>query len=67
MVLIRRDAGTIGNAELEIAYVIRDGDTERTFRYMPRGRGTFTTQRLELAQDLEGERLAQCRAALAGR
>lgn len=66
MVLIRRDSGEIGNSELEIAYVVRDGQTERTFRYMPQGRGAFTTQRLELAQDLEGDRLAQCRAAIAG-
>ncbi|MEQ1818131.1 MAG: hypothetical protein ABL871_05925 [Terricaulis sp.] len=66
MALIRRDGGEIGNAEMEITYVVRDGDTERTFRYMPRGRGTFTTQRLELAQNLEGERLAQCMRAIAG-
>ena len=66
MVLIRRDGGEIGNAEIEIAYVVRDGDTERTFRYMPRGRGTFTTQRLELVQNLEGEHLAQCLSAIAG-
>lgn len=66
MVLIRRDAGEIGNAELEIVYVMRDGDTERTFRYMPRGRGTFTTQRLELAQNLEGDSLAQCMRVIAG-
>jgi len=67
MVLIRRDSGEIGNSELEIAYVVRDGEIERTFRYMPRGRGAFTTQRLELAQDLDGDRLAQCRAVIAGR
>ncbi|MEQ1492505.1 MAG: hypothetical protein ABL932_18325, partial [Terricaulis sp.] len=61
-----RDGGEIGNAEMEIVYIVRDGDTERTIRYMPRGRGTFTTQRLELAQNLEGERLAQCVSAIAG-
>jgi predicted metalloprotease with PDZ domain len=66
MVLIRRDGGEIGNAEIEIAYVVRDGETERTFRYLPRGRGSFVTQRLELRQDLEGERLAQCVGAIAG-
>lgn len=66
MVLIRRDGGEIGNAEMEIVYIVRDGDTERTFRYMPRGRGTFTTQRLELAQDLTGDRLTQCMRAIAG-
>lgn len=66
MTLIRRDAGEIGNGELEIAYVVRDGETERTFRYMPRGVGTFTLQRLELAENLEGERLAQCLAVIGG-
>jgi len=66
MVLIRREGGEIGNSELEIAYVVRDGETERTFRYMPTGQGTYAQQRLELAADLSGERLAQCRAVIAG-
>lgn len=66
MTLIRRDGGEIGNSELEIVYVVRDGETERTFRYMPRGHGTYSVQRLELAADLAGERLAQCRAVIAG-
>lgn len=66
MTLVRRDGGEIGNSELEIAYVVRDGDTERTFRYMPRGQGAYTMQQLELAQGLEGERLAQCLAVIGG-
>jgi predicted metalloprotease with PDZ domain len=66
MVLIRRDGGEIGNAELEIAYVVRDGDQERTLRYMPRGRRTFTLQQLALDEDLEGERLARCVAVMGG-
>jgi predicted metalloprotease with PDZ domain len=66
MTLIRRDAGEIGNAELEIAYVMRDGETERTFRYMPRGHGTFTLQELILADDLTGDRLAQCISVIGG-
>jgi predicted metalloprotease with PDZ domain len=66
MTLIRRDGGEIGNSEQEIAYVLRDGETERTFRYMPRGHGSFTLQELELADDLEGERLAQCVRVLGG-
>ncbi|MBL8546508.1 MAG: hypothetical protein JNL81_08585 [Hyphomonadaceae bacterium] len=66
MTLVRRDAGEIGNAELEIAYVVRDGASERTIRYMPRGHGTFTQQRLALAEDLEGERLAQCLRVIGG-
>ncbi len=66
MVLIRRDGGEIGNSDLEIAYVVRDGDTERTFRYMPRGVGAFTVQSLELAENLEGDRLAQCLSVIGG-
>lgn len=66
MVLVRRDGGEIGNAELEIGYVVRVGDAERTIRYMPRGRGSFTVQRLELAPDLAGERLSQCAALIGG-
>jgi predicted metalloprotease with PDZ domain len=66
MVLIRRDAGEIGDAEQEIAYVVRDGETERTLRYMPRGHGSFTVQRLVLEEDLTGERLAECVRVLGG-
>lgn len=66
MVLLRRDAGEIGNAGVELVYVMRDGETERTFRYMPRGHGSFTRQRLELASPLEGDALAQCRSVLTG-
>jgi len=66
MVLVRRDGGEIGNAELEIGYVVRVGDTERTIRYMPRGHGSYTIQRLELAPNLEGAALAQCVALIGG-
>ncbi|MBL8542413.1 MAG: hypothetical protein JNJ63_01255 [Hyphomonadaceae bacterium] len=66
MVLVRRAAGEIGNAELEIAYVVRDGEAERTIRYMPRGHGQLQQQRLVLAEDLAGETLAQCVRVLGG-
>lgn len=66
MVLIRRAGGEIGNAELEIAYVVRDGDIERTIRYMPRGVGAYVAQRLVLDENLEGDRMAQCRRVLGG-
>ena len=66
MTLIRRDGGEIGDSEQEIAYVMRDGDAERTFRYMPRGHGSFTLQELRLDDSLEGERLAQCVRVLGG-
>jgi predicted metalloprotease with PDZ domain len=66
MVLIRREAGEIGDSEQEIAYVMRDGEAERTFRYMPRGHGSFVLQQLVLEPNLEGESLAQCVRVLGG-
>ena len=66
MVLVRRDRGAIGDAEQEIAYVVRDGQTQRTITYMPRGHGSYTLQRLVIDADLTGERLVRCRAVLAG-
>lgn len=66
MVLVRRDAGVIGDSERQITYVVRDGETERTISYMPRGRGSYVLQRFELETPLEGERYAQCRAVLGG-
>ena len=53
MVLLGRDAGEIGNAEAEIVYRVRDGQTERVLRYLPRGHGVATLQHFELAAPLE--------------
>lgn len=66
MTLVRRDGGEIGNAEVEIAYVVRDGETERTFRYLPRGHGTYSVQSLQLTENLAGDELAQCLRVMGG-
>lgn len=66
MVILARDGGEIGNAEVELVYRLRDGDAERVIRYMPRGPGLATVQRFELAAPLEGEVLAQCARVLGG-
>ncbi|QGZ96667.1 M61 family metallopeptidase [Terricaulis silvestris] len=66
MAILRREAGEVGNADVEIVYIVRDGDAERTIRFMPRGTGSYTLQEFVLEAPLEGERLAQCRAVLGG-
>lgn len=66
MLLLRREAGEIGNSELEIAYVVRDGETERTFRYIPRGSAQVTQQTFVLDPTLDEARLAQCVRVLSG-
>lgn len=67
MQIVTRPRGEVGNAEIEFEYIVRDGDAERSIAFYPRGEGTFTLQTFELAPNLESERLAQCRAVLAGR
>lgn len=66
MVLVRREAGEIGNADLEIAYVVRDGESERILRYLPRGPGSYLQQSLVLEPGLAGETLARCNEVLGG-
>ncbi|MBI3439056.1 MAG: hypothetical protein HY054_10510 [Proteobacteria bacterium] len=62
----RRDHGAIGDAEQEIAYVVRDGQTERTIAYMPRGHESFIKQSLTIDPHLAGEELSRCLRVLAG-
>lgn len=66
MVLIRRHAGEIGDSSQQITYVMRVGDEERMFSYMPHGHGTYTQQRLVIDPDLAGETLQQCVRVLGG-
>jgi predicted metalloprotease with PDZ domain len=66
MTLIRRDGGEIGNASLEIGYVVRDGDVERTLRYIPQSAQRFTEQRLVLSENLIDNALGQCVAVIGG-
>lgn len=66
MVLLRRAGGAIGDADQDITYIMRDGDTERSFTYRPRGHGLYTLQEFLVAEGLAGDRLAQCLAVLSG-
>ena len=51
MRIIRREAGTPGDATVEYAYRVDDGGTERVIRYLPAGRDTITFQRVVLGPD----------------
>lgn len=66
MVFVRQQSGQIGDAEQLLVLLVRDGETERTISYLPRGRETYALQRLEIDPALEGEVLAQCRTVLGG-
>lgn len=66
MTILRRDAGEVGNAEVEFVYAVRDGENERTIRFMPTTDETYTLQQFELDQTLQGERLTQCLTVLGG-
>lgn len=56
MRIIRREAGTPGDASVEIAYRVDDAGTERVFRYRPQGKGRVTIQRFVLTPEASSER-----------
>jgi predicted metalloprotease with PDZ domain len=56
MRIIRREAGTPGDASVEVAYRVDDAGTERVFRYLPQGKGRVTIQRFVLTPDASSER-----------
>jgi predicted metalloprotease with PDZ domain len=56
MRIIRREAGTPGDASVEVAYRVDDAGTERVFRYLPQGKGRVTIQRFVLTPEASSER-----------
>ena len=66
MTLVTRAAGEIGNAELEIDYLVKDGDQERHIRYFPRGAGEHAQQSLRIDAQLDATGEALCRRVLGG-
>lgn len=63
MRIIRREAGTPGDATVEYAYRVDDGGAERVIRYLPAGRDTITFQRVVLGPDGSS---ARCVAVMSG-
>lgn len=57
MRIVRREAGSIGDSAVELAYRVQDGTGERVIRYLPRGRGLVTFQRVTPAP---GVSAAEC-------
>jgi predicted metalloprotease with PDZ domain len=63
--LVRREAGTIGDASAPISYRIADGEEEKVITYLPVGRSEHQVQRIVL--NLDGEEQAEaCKARLGG-
>jgi predicted metalloprotease with PDZ domain len=63
--LVRREAGTIGDASVQMAYRVSEGGAEKVITYLPVGRSEHQVQRLVLAA--EGpEQAAACRTRLGG-
>jgi len=66
MQLIKRASGEIGNAQIEIDYLVMDGDRERHIRYLPRAKGEHSVQMLHIDPGLDAAGQAQCRRVLGG-
>jgi predicted metalloprotease with PDZ domain len=48
MQILRREAGTSGDASVEMAYAVVEGEGERVIRYLPHGRGRIHLQRVAM-------------------
>ena len=63
--LVRREAGTIGDATVPISYRIADGGEEKVITYLPVGKTEHQVQQLVLAAQGE-EQAKACKARLGG-
>lgn len=59
MQLIRREAGTLGDSSVEIAYRVKDGDAERVIRYLPQGKAQISFQRVLPAAETSAQACEQ--------
>jgi predicted metalloprotease with PDZ domain len=66
MVLIKREAGEIGDSMKILSYRVKDGATERVISYLPQGPGEIEIQSLVLQPDSAGAELAACKSRLGG-
>jgi predicted metalloprotease with PDZ domain len=66
MAYLGRDGGRDGDGSVEAGYAVNDGATKRVIRYMPRGDGTVSVQRVTMPKDLTPEARAACMKAVAG-
>ncbi len=67
MKLVRRVGGEIGNAEIEIDYLVVDAGVERNIRYLPRAKGEYPLQALQITPDLAAGAAKECLRVLGGR
>jgi predicted metalloprotease with PDZ domain len=66
MILVKREAGTMGDSRVELAWRVKDGDRERVIRYQPVGTEKVKVQELRLRTGLAGAAKAACLKALTG-
>jgi predicted metalloprotease with PDZ domain len=64
--LIRREAGTIGDAGIPLSYRVSEGGAEKVVTYLPVGRSEHQVQRVLLTAQGE-EQLQACRKRLGGK
>ena len=64
--LIRREAGTIGDAGVPLTYRVSEGEVEKVVTYLPVGRSEHHVQRILLTAQGE-EQLQACRKRLGGK
>lgn len=66
MKIVRRAAGTVGDARVEYALVVLDQGVEKTFRFKPEGKAAYTAREIVVAPGLDAAARKACSVSLGG-
>jgi predicted metalloprotease with PDZ domain len=66
MILVSREAGTMGDARVKLAWLVKDGEQERVISYRPAGKANVKVQQLRLRPGLTGAAKAACMRGATG-
>jgi predicted metalloprotease with PDZ domain len=66
MILVSREAGTMGDARVKLAWLVKDGEQERVISYRPAGMANVKVQQLRLRARLTGAAKAACMRGATG-
>ncbi len=66
MKIVRREAGVVGDARVEYAVRVKEGDGERVIRFMPEGKDRFTMREIVIVPGLDETARKACAARIGG-
>ncbi len=66
MKIVRREAGAVGDSRVEYALRVRDGESERVFRFQPKGKAIYTAREIVPTPGMDDATRRSCAARIGG-